>query len=1164
MQITGKDIEKQCKRIHLIRGKALYASKAVQNLCVVKDYPEVVAWMKKQEQDVFTKYIEESNRITHDETQENHLFVAMAKVVGSTGNEYHVELFIDDESTEKFPYAHCDCDGFSPGEGFCKHCVAVGHNLVMQQLEEKLSDRLISGRELEQRSHETAALRTSANAATTPITRTVQGGYSSSAVRQLIKVYSGEDQALYWNSGNEATTSQTPTELVELQPNLLIGAFHSPVMEFRIGTSKKKYVVKDIKDFYSLVENQEFFSYGKQLGFVHDKQNFTEDSLYYIDMIQDMDSLMKGVNNYDVSNSYRYMPMSESYIEQLILRSVQSGLFVNGVQCSVMDHNPKISLTIEKEESGASVSIPNLTVIKGLSKTFVFDETKQSIYITSDGFRKKAVPLIETMQEFKDWNYYSIRNKNTDCRCFLAHQDYISFCGHVLRKVEHYFDIVEKDVELASFMPQECQIKIYLDTTENDEITCNLKACYGEESYNLSDRFALNEGDFRDWEREQSVLRVAKLYFPNEQRVGQEYLLTSHSEDNLYRLMESGLKELREFGELYVSESLKAIKVTAPPMVSAGINVRGNLLELSVDIPEMSDAEIGEILSAYRMKKKYYRLKNGDFMRLEESGFGNLVEMSEGLGLKEDSFQDGKIEMPLYRASFVDAVMREQGKHLTLVRSSAFRSIIRDMKEVADSDYEVPSQITAHLRGYQKTGYRWLRTLAHYGFGGILADDMGLGKTLQVITLLQSVMLEEDYDQKESTALIVCPASLIYNWESEFEKFAPEIRTRVVVGTAAERKKKLGSFKHVDVVITSYDLLKRDLELYDEKAFSYMIIDEAQYIKNATTQVARAVKKIDARVRFALTGTPLENRLSDLWSIFDFVMAGYLYSYDRFRQMYEHPIVNEKDEDTLARLQKLVTPFILRRRKKEVLKDLPDKIENVMYMSMTEEQKKYYRARFVKLKKDLANKTDAEFKAEKMQVLAELTRLRQLCCDPGLFIEDYAGGSGKVDAFLSMVEELTAGGSNILVFSQFSTMLHSLKEKLDAMGIHTMILTGQDSKEQRRSMVETFQAGTSTVFLISLKAGGTGLNLTAADTVIHFDPWWNVAAQNQATDRAHRIGQEKVVNVIQLVTKHSIEERIIDLQNKKKELVDQVIEGEAVASATLTKEEIMGLLEESV
>lgn len=1161
MQLTGKDIEKQCDRGRLIRGKALYASKAVQNLTIIEKGEDVRDWMLEN-------YEEGLSRLPEETEQENSLCVVQAEVLGSTGNEYHPVLILDSAAEDRILYASCDCKDYMGGTPFCKHCVAVGHNVVMQLLEEKLSDKLVSARDLEKQKEGTTAgkdlMRDAARRLETGYASAYdrQGSHSSSAIMQLIKTYSGVDQSIYWSESEKTISDTVMNEPVQLFPNIVVDYYGTQNVEFKIGTEKKKYVLKDIGQFYELLQGKEYFSYGKSLSFVHDRNNFTEESLYYIHMIEDMHSIGGLESHYDRMHTTRYMRLTDGYMEQMLLGHLGSMVSINGKVCQVVDKNPRIPLKIEKAEMGVYLTLPNLLLIKGLLKDFVLDEKQRVVYVVSEGFQKNAIPFIRTFQQYKDWNYIATLSRTPFLKCYLNHRDYVSFCGHVFRKVERYFDIEEKEVDLHTFMPEECQIKIYLDAPTQDSMTCNLKACYGEETYNLADWAAVQEGSFRDLETERKAYQTAKRYFPSEQREGAEYLLSCHSEGDMYQLLESGMKELEGLGELYVSDAIRQFHIRKTPKVTAGVQVQGELLQLRVDIPEMSSDEIGEILSAYRMKRRYYRMRNGDFMQLDGSGLGTLAEMSSGLGIRDEDWGDGSVELPLYRANYIDAVMKERGKNMLVVRSSQFKSIIRGMREVADSDYEVPKGIQAELRGYQKTGYRWLKTLSHYGFGGILADDMGLGKTLQVITLLLSVLQEPGYNQKENTSFIVCPASLVYNWESEFHKFAPDIRVKVIVGTAAQRQKQLKSLKQTDVVITSYDLLKRDLEWYSDKPFLYMIIDEAQYIKNAATQVAKAVKSIRASHCFALTGTPLENRLSDLWSIFDFVMKGYLYSYETFRKNYEVPIVAEKDEDALKRLQKMVAPFILRRRKKEVLQDLPDKIENIIYTTMTEPQEKYYHARFLKLRRDLVKKSDVQFREDKMKVLAELTRLRQLCCDPNLFIEDYKGGSGKVDAFLSMAEELVAGGSNILVFSQFATMLEILKKELDKLEIHTLLLTGQNSKEERRAMVEEFQEGQSTVFLISLKAGGTGLNLTAADTVIHFDPWWNIAAQNQATDRAHRIGQDKVVTVTQLVMKNSIEERIIDLQNRKKELVDHVIEGESVANATLTKEEIMGLLEE--
>lgn len=1156
MEITGKDIEKQCDRIRLIRGKALYASKAVQNLVVLSEVKEVRNWLIKH------KYDSDLFRLPDFQEDENRVYVVEADVTGSTGNLYHTFLVLDDSMSDKILHASCDCLDFLSGTPFCKHCVAVGHNLVMQLLEEKLSDKLVSARDLEARTSLSKYGSGFSVQDSTERGTERNGSHSSSAIMQLIKTYSGVDQFVYQRDAQKASQGLSGMELVELFPNIVVDVYGIQSVEFKIGTSRKKYVLKDIEQFYELLQKKEYFSYGKNLAFVHDRENFTRDSLYYIDMIEDLHSVRHEPHVYDIPHAVRYMKLTDGYMEQMIMGRLGKTISVNGSLCEVIEKNPRIPLWIEEAEKGAYIMIPNLVLMKGLSRDFIVDEKEHKVYVVSEDFQKCGVPFIRTMKEYKDWNYFTSASRATILKCYLNQLDYVSFCGHVLRKVERYFNIEEQNVGLHAYMPEECQIKIYLDAPTDTSITCSLKACYGKESYNLADWAAVREGSFRDLELEQRVCQIAKCYFPNERRDKDKYLLTCDTESDMYRFLESGIKELENCGEMYVSDNIRQLHIRKSPKITAGVQVQGDLLQLSVDIPDMSNDEIGEILSAYHMKRKYYRMKNGDFIQMDGSGFHTLAEMSTGLGIQARDWENGKVELPLYRANYVDTMMKERGKNMTVVRGSRFKSIIRDMREVADSDYEVPVEIRAELRGYQKTGYRWLRTLAHYGFGGILADDMGLGKTLQVITLLSAIMKEEEYNAKEQVSLIVCPASLVYNWESEFHKFAPEIRVRVLVGTAAERKKKLNSLKQVDVVVTSYDLLKRDLELYEDKHFLYMIIDEAQYIKNASTLVAKAVKSIRASHCFALTGTPVENRLSDLWSIFDFIMKGYLYSYEKFRKNYEVPVVTDKDEDALLRLQKLVSPFILRRRKKEVLKDLPDKIENIIYTTMTDTQKKYYHARFLKLRRNLADKSDKEFREDKMKVLAELTRLRQLCCDPELFIEDYKGGSGKVDAFLSMAEELVDNGSNILVFSQFASMLEILKAELMKAGIHTLLLTGQNSKEERRAMVEEFQEGKSTVFLISLKAGGTGLNLTAADTVIHFDPWWNVAAQNQATDRAHRIGQDKVVTVIQLVMKNSVEERIIELQNRKKELVENVIEGEGVADATLTKEEIMGLLEE--
>jgi len=362
------------------------------------------------------------------------------------------------------------------------------------------------------------------------------------------------------------------------------------------------------------------------------------------------------------------------------------------------------------------------------------------------------------------------------------------------------------------------------------------------------------------------------------------------------------------------------------------------------------------------------------------------------------------------------------------------------------------------------------------------------------------------------------------------------------------------------VVITSYDLLKRDLELYQKQTFDYEIIDEAQYIKNHNTQNAKAVKSISAKVRFALTGTPIENTLAELWSIFDYLMPGYLYRYSRFRRLFEQPIVKDGDANALSELKKLTSPFILRRLKRDVLKELPEKTETVLYASLAEEQRTLYTANLASMHQELSLQLENRGESKsRMMVLAMLTRLRQICCDPSLVYENYKEKSAKLDLCIELIENSIESGHKLLVFSQFTSMLSLLEKQLKHKKIPYYLLEGSTKKEDRIALVNAFNTDETPVFLISLKAGGTGLNLTGADIVIHYDPWWNLSAQNQATDRAHRIGQKKNVQIYKLIAKNTVEEKILALASKKQALADHVLPDENTLLSRMTKEELLNL-----
>ena len=583
---------------------------------------------------------------------------------------------------------------------------------------------------------------------------------------------------------------------------------------------------------------------------------------------------------------------------------------------------------------------------------------------------------------------------------------------------------------------------------------------------------------------------------------------------------------------------------------------------MSMASNQFNREELAEIFSSYDRKKKYHRLKNGAFITFNEEQKQVMSALSDVMKNYADKKNQDIIKMPLFRALYLDELLAEK-ESVELKKNREYRKLIGKMRSYENGDYEVPQSLESVLREYQRDGFYWIKTLKENGFGGILADDMGLGKTLQILAFLLSEK-EQGKVGDELRTLIVAPASLVYNWKKEVERFTPQLSVCVMAGTAHERKELIqNQTSNADVWITSYDLLKRDIELYQDIVFANEIIDEAQYIKNQTTHAAKSVRLVNSSFRMALTGTPMENRLSELWSIFDYLMPGFLYSYTRFRSEIETPIVSDKDEDAMTRLRAMIHPFILRRLKKDVLKELPEKQEEIVTVALSGEQKKLYQAHSQRLKMFLEDQNDEDFAQNKLQILAELTKLRQLCCGPELLLENYKGENAKLETCIELITQAIAGGHKILLFSQFTSMLDLIGDELKKAKIDYYRIDGSVKKEARMEMVEQFQNPQNqvSVFCISLKAGGTGLNLTAADIVIHYDPWWNKAAQNQATDRAHRIGQKHAINVYQLIAEETIEQKICELQQVKEDLAEEVLSGEGISSTQFNKDEIMNLLE---
>ena len=614
--------------------------------------------------------------------------------------------------------------------------------------------------------------------------------------------------------------------------------------------------------------------------------------------------------------------------------------------------------------------------------------------------------------------------------------------------------------------------------------------------------------------------------------------------DALYNFLDYGIPLIQKQADVYVSEELKRLKNRRSMNLSVKVYVQNDLLKMELDSNVNVD-ELSHILNAYRKKKKFYQLKNGEMIDLENTGLEQLDELASTMNLTTKDFKKETIEKPAYQAFHLMDVNPE----FDVRNDDSVTEYTNRLMKVKEQTIQLKDAYKTLLRTYQQQGIQWLYDLKNMNLNGILADDMGLGKTLQVLVFY------EQYVSKEKPSLIVCPSSLMYNWMSEIEKFKIDVDAVCVTGTQDVRKDIIK--ENHELYITTYDYLRRDVELYMSMEFEYIVLDEAQFIKNPKTKNAQSVKSLKSRHRLALTGTPIENGLSELWSIFDFLLPGYLYSLNYFTKNFEKPI-QMGDDKRQAQLQKLVSPFILRRTKKQVLKDLPDKVEKDLWLNLSPEEKQLYLANLAQVNEQLQQQLELE-QVDSILILAMMTRLRQICCEPRMLYENYTGESTKFKMCLDLIETLKENDKKVLLFSSFTSIFDSFIEEFDRRGIKYHMITGAVDKKKRKEEVDAFQSDDSNVFLISLKAGGTGLNLTKAQAVIHFDPWWNVSAQNQATDRAYRIGQTKNVLVYQLLMKNTIEEKIYEMQKRKKAMSDLFVENSKGGISTLSKEELKDL-----
>lgn len=638
------------------------------------------------------------------------------------------------------------------------------------------------------------------------------------------------------------------------------------------------------------------------------------------------------------------------------------------------------------------------------------------------------------------------------------------------------------------------------------------------------------------------------------------------NEEEMYELLSKGIKRLKEFGEVLLSEELKEFKVLDSSLISSELIELNNFYKLKFDFGDFELRELRESIEAMKKGERFYRTKKV-YLDLEDHGIVNFLNLLEDLGL--ENIKDNEVYIDKSKVLYIQEKLKD--RNLSFIKGgNVLQEIVGKLLNKEFKRKLVPKALNAELRPYQKEGFKWINEITDLGFGGVLADDMGLGKTLQIIAFLLS--------QKKSKSIVVVPTSVIYNWMDEFEKFAPSIKIGLVHGSKSKRDKVLRDFKRglgikieeenlkeksyekYDVLLTTYGTLKNDEKAYENLSFDYCIIDEAQNIKNPAAQATLSVKNIKSRCNIALTGTPIENNLMELWSIFDFVMPGYLFTKERFRERFI------LDESNLSELKSLITPFILRRLKEDVLSELPEKLEKKYLVEMKGKQKQLYSFYVKAIKNELnENKVYEKSGKNKINLFAYLTKLREICLDPSIVVPDYKGESSKLTVVKEIVKDASESGKKILLFSQFTSVLKKIEKDFKKEDISYLYLDGGTSAKERVERVKKFNEDSNIkVFLISLKAGGVGLNLTSASVVIHFDPWWNPAVEDQATDRAHRFGQENKVEVIKLVAKDTIEEKIVLMQEDKRELIQSLMDGKTMDGKglkRLTEEEISKLFE---
>ncbi|WP_230398632.1 DEAD/DEAH box helicase [Novisyntrophococcus fermenticellae] len=907
----------------------------------------------------------------------------------------------------------------------------------------------------------------------------------------------------------------------------------------------KRYRITDLRGFLHNFEQGKPWCFSKNFIFEPDRMYFSMEDRRLLEFLHDIKRTEE--NHEEVScffggrvcigEPYRIRFLDLLWQARNVLHAVIGGkrLYIK------QDINPELSVAQEKEGSILTVNYS------------ADDDFEPMVSDYSYLFFSKTNCLVYLSQNRRELFRQLYPYKNESCRIrFQIDADDLK----LFRK--NFLEVYGKDINIS--LDHETRKKlenirlvsrVYFDTTVGGIIS-KVEFCYGKKIFNPLNPQE-NDKRLREYDSERTV--TSQMNALGFRTMGKLYFLDEV--DKIVHLLTDNLTSLKKIAEIYYSQDFKKLYVKSPEMAGISLSEDGSVIHMNINLENVSDEELVELLNAIKAGKKYFRLRNGSIVNLNAADSGRFIDLINGLGIDSDSIHDGIFEVPSNRCLYLENYRKEKGLSDVTV-DARFGGLIRTLSGACrDKDEKLfPGHLEGVLREYQIQGVRWMKKLASYSFGGILADEMGLGKTLQVLAFLAGE------GKKGIPSLVVAPTSLLYNWKQEAARFLPELKVLLIEGSGERRRQLLSSCLHYDLLVTSYTTLKNDIETYEGMEFSYVFVDEAQNIKNPETLNAGSVKKLDAGCCFAITGTPIENRLQELWSIFDFLMPGYLFSREKFRKVYEEPIMQGKDEGRHTELSEAVRPFILRRMKKEVLTELPALTQTNCLTGMTESQKKLYAACYKDFKRELKIKID-QYGIERshIEILAALTRLRQICAHPATFLDNYKGGSGKLDFAMDIIEESVSNGHSVLVFSQFTRLLKIIEAELIRNHVNYYYLDGTMKAEDRAIEIDNFNSDKEAVFLISLKAGGTGINLTKADIVIQFDPWWNPAVESQASARAHRMGQKNPVQVYHLLTQGTIEEKISDLQERKKELIGSILEPKKGFTGGLDEEDIRSLLD---